>query len=270
MNKWSEQHVGKAAALRCLPVLSVLLLFTLAGCVRQQTKPEALKPPPTPPAHDEHLAAIAQQKKQITALQQQLSERDAQIVKLQLRLLEKQAEINQLSVSQEDAIQEVVRAKAKLRSRSNKAESVANMAEVAMMVKTVKRKTLTEQQAGKVKRAEQLMEMSNRALEEGNFDGAAYLAEEALNLVRPIMMQREGEQNGGTDQEQVAFASPLTLHVNSRSNVRDKPDINSRVLFLVDQGDRVKGYAYKGEWIRILDKDGNSGWIYHQLVGTEK
>ena len=72
----------------------------------------------------------------VEKLQQTLAKREDNIAKLQLRLLERDAQIKQLEErlnSQQEmldeAIQEVVRAKAKLRSLESKAEAASEMAE---------------------------------------------------------------------------------------------------------------------------------------------
>ena len=81
----------------------------------------------------------------VNKLQQTLAKRDASLAKLQLRLLERDAQIKQLeerSNSQQEmldeAIQEVVRAKAKLRSLESKAEAASEMAEAEIAIKALK------------------------------------------------------------------------------------------------------------------------------------
>jgi septal ring factor EnvC (AmiA/AmiB activator) len=78
-------------------------------------------------------------------LQQTLAKREDNIAKLQLRLLERDAQIKQLEErlnSQQEmldeAIHEVVRAKAKLRSLESKAEAASEMAEAEIAVKALK------------------------------------------------------------------------------------------------------------------------------------
>ena len=81
----------------------------------------------------------------VNTLQQTLAKRDASLAKLQLRLLERDAQIKQLEErlnSQQEmldeAIQEVVRAKAKLRTLESKAEAASEMAEAEIAIKALK------------------------------------------------------------------------------------------------------------------------------------
>jgi SH3-like domain-containing protein len=63
------------------------------------------------------------------------------------------------------------------------------------------------------------------------------------------------------------FALPLRLQTLGRSNVRDGPGTNYKVLFMLEVGSAVIAYAYADQWVRINDEGGRSGWVFYNLVG---
>jgi SH3-like domain-containing protein len=67
---------------------------------------------------------------------------------------------------------------------------------------------------------------------------------------------------------EILFAEPLSLRVLRRSNLREAPDLKSKVLTTLGKGDPVVGYSYKGEWVRVHSEQGIHGWIFQTLVGA--
>jgi septal ring factor EnvC (AmiA/AmiB activator) len=110
----------------------------------------------------------------VKKLQQTLAEREASLdtledtmAKLQIRLLERDAQIKQLEErlnSQQEmldeAIQEVVRAKAKLRSLESKAEAASEMAEAEIAVKALKAQLAGQTRNPELIKAQELLKMS--------------------------------------------------------------------------------------------------------------
>ena len=205
--------------------------------------------------------------KNTAALNEELEQRDSEVARLQLKLLEKQAEINQLVLSLQYAIQEVVRTKAKLRSHSSKAETVANLAEVKMALKSVEAGPMNEQQRRVVHQAGQMILMSNEALEAGNIDGASYLSNRAHQLIRPISVQQRDQKRSEKSGAEVVFVTPLKVNVLKRCNVRKGPGLGEDVLFKLDSGTSVKALAYAENWVQIEDENKGRGWVYFQLLG---
>jgi SH3-like domain-containing protein len=50
------------------------------------------------------------------------------------------------------------------------------------------------------------------------------------------------------------------------SNLREGPDLKSKVLTTLEKGTPLIGYSYKGQWVRVFSEDGNNGWIFQTLV----
>ncbi len=114
----------------------------------------------------------------VKKLQQTLAKREDNIAKLQLRLLERDAQIKQLEErlnSQQEmldeAIQEVVRAKAKLRSLESKAEAASGIAEAEIAVKALKAQLAGQTPNPELIKAQELLKMSAQEFKKGELRG---------------------------------------------------------------------------------------------------
>lgn len=234
----------------------LLLMIFLGGCAGLQQ----------PKSQTSESVATKQNDQAENQRELQIIELSNKNARLELKLLEKQAEINQLMMSQQNAIREVVRAKAKLRSHSSKAGAVANVIETKMALKAVKVEHLNEQQKSVLSQVNDLIMMSDKALDDGNIDGATFLSGKAHQLILTIRTQDNNYGQSGEHIETVTFLTPLTMETTKRSNVRDKPDIKSKVLFQLKSGFQVKALWYSDKWIYIEDDTNRKGWIYYQLL----
>lgn len=238
--------------------LVLALTIVLGGCVvNQPSEPEKVEP-----------VQVVSKPSGFTEsqLKQQVSELRNEVAKLELKLLEKQAEINQLQLSQQNAIREAVRTKAKLRSRSSKAEAVANMVETKMALKAIKVEQINEQEKRILKQANALIEMSDKALDEGNIDGASFLSSEARQLILNINLQKSSYDQADKGMAKIIFLTPLNMKTIKKSNVRVSPDLEGRILYKLERGQQVKALAHTDKWIHIEDSRRRKGWIYYQLL----
>ena len=186
-----------------------------------------------------------------------LIEKDALILQLEDRLLSQQRQLD-------DTIQEVVRVKAKQRSLESRAEAASEMAEAEIALKSLRVKAATSYRSELLK-AEQLLEMAATEFEDQNFGGALYLIGQAKSQIRMGSLKlHEGpeEGNGG----ELALAVPISVTVTKRSNLRDGPGREFKVLVTLDPGTLVTGYSTKGSWLRVETGEGRSGWIHLSLV----
>jgi hypothetical protein len=203
-----------------------------------------------------------------TMLQKEITDREVELMQLRLQLLQQKEEISRLSSSQSQAVQEVVRAKARLRSHAGKAEAVANMAEVRMMLQSSQKRGSTVTRKQSLKRAEQYLTMADSEFDEENYEGAAYLVGKARELIRPTGSASDVIPSATTVAE-ANFFTPIRMRVLSRSNVREKASLQARILFHVDASTQVQAIAYKGSWLKI--QTGNkTGWIYYKLVDLDR
>ncbi|MCG6945497.1 MAG: SH3 domain-containing protein [Deltaproteobacteria bacterium] len=223
----------------------------------------------------------------VKKLQQTLAERETSLetledtmAKLQLRLLERDAQIQQLEErvnSQQgmldEAILEVVRAKAKLRSLESKAEAASEMAEAEIAVKALKAQLAGQTQNPELIKAQELLKMSAQEFKRENYGGAVYLTSQAKGHIRAGQILLGAREEVAPIKRlppvkgEVFFALPLPLQVLKTSNLRAQPDLESDVITTLETGTPLIGYSYKGQWVRVTSEDGNNGWIFQTLIG---
>ena len=207
-------------------------------------------------------------------LLQSLESLEDEIAKTKLRILEKEAQIRELEDrldSQQkmldEAIQEVVRAKAKLRSLESKAEAASEMAEAEIAVKALKVQLAARGEDPEVAKAEQLLKMSVEEFKKENYGGALYLISQAKGQIKTGQMRLGDKRKLKSMEGEVLFAQPLPLQVLKNSNLREMPDLKSNILTTLEKGTPLIGYSYKDQWVRVTREDGISGWIFQTLVG---
>ena len=188
----------------------------------------------------------------------ELLEKEAQIMQLESRLMTQQR-------SMDEAVQEVVRLKAKHRSLETRAEAAAEIAEAEIALKSFHDEESTGTRP-ELAKAEALVKRAAEEFGRQNFGGALYLIEQAKNQIKlgsmepgdlPVTDNLEGEK---------PFAVPLPMVVNTKSNLREGPGQDFKVLAVLEQGTAIKGLSSKGLWIRVEGKDGLSGWLKLHLV----
>jgi uncharacterized protein YgiM (DUF1202 family) len=220
----------------CLLVLSAALLSACTG----KTLQPATQRPPTPRELEEKLA------------------------ELQLHVLEQEAQIGELQKKLEEAIQEVVRAKAKLHTLESKAETASTMAEAEIALKALKARMAG--QGSEAAQAEELLKMSAQEFEKKNYGGALYLVSQATGLIKAGEARLQSQGQIPARAGELLFAVPLSLRVLKTSNVREGPGPSFKVLFTLERGIQVVGHSYKGQWVRVEDQQGRAGWVFYGLV----
>lgn len=198
---------------------------------------------------------------------EQAAAREREIAKLRLAMLERETQITALEQKYSEAIQEVVRAKAKLRSLESKAEAASTMAEAEIALKVLTARTAGQPESPEIIQATHLLEMSGHEFTKENYGGALYLASQVKGLVQAGQGRLIGPEKMPVVSGEVLFATPIPLQAMARSNVRQGPGADYEVLFTLEKGIPLTGHSYKDDWVRIKDEDGRGGWIYQTLVG---
>lgn len=190
----------------------------------------------------------------------QLLEREAWIVQLDTRLAAQQRALD-------EAVQEVVRLKAKHRGLETRAEAAAEIAEAEIALKGFRDQETTGTRPDLAK-AEALVKRAAEELGRQNFSGALYLVEQAKAQIKlgsveagdpPVTDVLEGEK---------PFAVPIPLVVVAKSNLREGPGQDFKVLAVLEQGTEIRGLSSKGLWVRVESKEGLSGWLKLNLVAA--
>ena len=184
-------------------------------------------------------------------------------------MLERDAQIGELQEQLDGAIQEVVRAMARLQTLNSRAEAASAMAEAEIALEALSNLTGGEG-APEGDQAAHFLEMSTGEFNNQNYGGSLYLASQA----RSIALAGQARLATGGDEErrpgEVAFALPLPLQTSRRSNVRAGPGLGFRILFTLDPDAPLTGLSYTEEWVRVSDAAGRTGWIFYNLVGSRQ
>ncbi|MGH7545492.1 MAG: SH3 domain-containing protein [Gemmatimonadota bacterium] len=188
---------------------------------------------------------------------------EQRIARLELLLLEREAQVRDLQTRLDEARREVVRTMAKLQTVASRAEAASAIAEAEIAIQTW---SASPESATEIGQGRQLLQMSSAEFDRQNYGGALYLANQAKGLVRSGQGAGPGFL-GARRPGETAFAAPLPLQATSSGNVRDGPGMGFRVLFTVDRGVALTGHSLAGEWVRVSDEMGRSGWIFLTLVG---
>ncbi len=195
----------------------------------------------------------------ITQLNTKLINKDNQIEKIAGRAVTLQKKLD-------EAIQEVVRAKAKLRSLESRAETATSIAETEIALKALRVQQPDRNANPSIIQAEQLLAMSSLEFKKKNYSGALYLVNQAKDNIRKAQMRAEGEKTTDTLLGEVPFAKPLNLRVTKKSNVRQGPGLYFKVVAIVRPSTPLTGYSFKGQWLRVKGENGVGGWIFQDLV----
>jgi predicted S18 family serine protease len=235
----------------------------VVGCLLAGCAWTAWERPDNTNSEEKLKEALARQ----TTVNQELEEKFA---KLQLLLLEKEAQGKEFNKKLDEATLEVVRTKAKLRSLESKAEAASTLAEGEIALKTLKTNVVGLEKDSEIVQAEQLLKASNLELEKENYGGALYLATRAKVIIKEVQERSRDREKTPMIRGEVSFVMPLQLRLVSSGKVREGPGLDSKVLFSLPEGSPILGYSYRGQWVRVKDKDGRGGWIYYSLVAGDK
>lgn len=244
-----------------ISALAVLLLVSSLACF---TTRAGRNKPPEPAELRQELAqrdsALQELQAEKSLQELQVLEREAMIKQLEERLLSQQLLLD-------DAIQEVVRAKAKQRSLESRAEAASELAEAEIALKSFRTKAAGSNRP-ELASAGQLLTMATQEFRDQNFGGTLYLVTQAKAQIKiGALRVGEAKRAGGLEGE-VPFAIPLHLKVNARSNLREGPGEGFDILVTLDEGTALTGYSARGLWLRVKSNDGWNGWIHRSLVSS--
>ena len=114
--------------------------------------------------------------------------------------------------------------------------------------------------------ATKLLKQSGAEFNKQNYAGSLYLATQTKRLASAAKGRLSGIGKGARPGEST-FTAPVRLQTVRRSNVREGPGTNFKVLFTVEAGSSVTGYSYTDNWIRVTAENGRAGWVMRNLVG---
>jgi hypothetical protein len=260
-------------------ILAIAAALTASCLTKAPPKPAPPTPPPEPTVEVDPCAdLVAQQKRleeSVASLDAEKRALEGQATGLKLQLLEKEAGARELEERQravetklDEAIQEVVRAKSKLRSLETRAEAASNLAEAEIALKAIEAQGKGGGADRDLSQAKQLLKRSAEEFKNENYGGALYLANQAKGLLRP------GEARPATREKLTAvagespFEAPMPLRLTKDGNLREGPGLEFKVLATLPSGTRLVGLSRKDQWVRVRDEKGVAGWVFEALVSA--
>lgn len=268
---------------RPAPIQTLILVVAAgltASCLtKAPQKPAPPAPPPEPTVKvDPCEEIVAQQKRleeSVASLDADKRALEGQVTGLKLQLLEKEAGARELEERQraveaklDEAIQQVVRAKSKLRSLETRAEAASNMAEAEIALKAIEAQAKGGGADRDLSQAKQLLKTSAEEFKSENYGGALYLANQAKGLLRT------GEVRPATREKLTAvagespFEAPMPLELTRDSNLREGPGLEFKVVATLPSGTKLVGLSRKDQWVRVRDEKGVAGWVFKALVSA--
>jgi hypothetical protein len=226
----------------------------LAACA--QSSPA---PPPGPAGVD---TLVVVDTLRIETEAQVNAELEDRVASLQIQVLERDVQLEELQRQLDATRLELVRNMARLQTQASRAEAASGMSEAEIALATLQRapggSSLPELQ-----RAEELFAESTTEFENDNYGGALYLATEVRTAVRSGQARLGG---GSLRDGETLFAVPVPLQTTGRSNVRAGPGLDYEVVFTADAAAPLTGQSRTSQWVRVVDRQGLEGWIFHTLV----
>jgi uncharacterized coiled-coil protein SlyX len=211
------------------------------------------------PARRPQPAATAAQPRETVTVTVRDPELERRVTQVELQLLEREAQVAELQARLDEARREVVRAMAKLQTLATRAEAASAMGEAEVALRGARPEAGPD-----VAQARQLLQMSAGEFDRQNYGGALYLATQAKALAGT----RRGAMDGGATSGlgETPFMRPIPLQCTAQSNVREGPGTTFRIVYTVERGALLVAYSYAGEWLRVNDDAGRSGWVHLSLV----
>jgi multidrug efflux pump subunit AcrA (membrane-fusion protein) len=261
-------------------LIMVVAVGLIASCVTNAPpKPARPAPVPEPTAEIDPCAELLTQQKtleeNVANLDGEKRALEAQVTGLKLQLLEEQAGARELEERQrqleaklDEAIQEVVRAKSKLRSVETRAEAASNLAEAEIALKAIEAQAKGDGANRGLPQARQLLKRSAEEFKKENYGGALYLADQAKGLLRSGETRAANRERLAVVEGESPFEAPMPLRLTKDGNLREGPGLEFKVLATLPSGTRLVGLSRKDQWVRVRDEKGVAGWVFKALVAA--
>lgn len=266
------------ATISALVMLALGAVFA-ASCLSSGTKKPAAAATPAPAlkVRPEPCAGMAAEQKRleesVASLNAEKRTLEDQVTLLKLQMLEKETRAKELAEREsaldeklDEAIQEVVRTKSKLRSLDSRAEAASNLAEAEIALKSMEAQAKGAGGDRDLSQAKQLLKRSAEEFKNENYGGALYLANQAKSHLRTGEVRPTSRDNLSAGAGESPFETPLPLEFTRDGNVREGPGLEFKVVATLPKGSKVVGYSRKDRWLRVRGDKGVTGWVFQPLV----
>ena len=188
-----------------------------------------------------------------------------QIEELELQLLERDMQLGSLEEKLDDARGAIVRAMARAPAVASRAEAASAIAEAEIELESLAARDGASGMP-EIDQARDLLELGKAAHVAENYGGARYFGNQARSLARSGGIRLDKTRSGARRDGEALFALPLPLRATSRSNIREGPGLNFKILYTVEIDTPLLGYSYVDQWIWVVGDEQRSGWIFRTLA----
>lgn len=194
-----------------------------------------------------------------------LADQQTLIADLQLGLLQKHARINELLIRNKQLVSEFVRYNVEMKGQDSKVEAVRLLAEAAAIIEMARQEHDDQRGQRFIATAEKYLQNGDNELQSNNFEGASYLAYQAIDIVKSL--DQEGEEvEQVKESEEITFVLHLPMKVLRDSNIRAEPNNKAEILQIEKKGELVNAIGLKGQWVKVDDQEYGLGWIHYSLL----
>ncbi len=264
-------------------VMLALAAVSAASCLSSAPKKPApaSTPAPAPEVKPDPCAGIAAEQKRLeeslASLNAEKRTLEDQVTSLKLQMLEKETRAKELGEREsaldaklDEAIQEVVRTKSKLRSLESRAEAASNLAEAEIALKTMEAQAKGGGGDRDLSQAKQLLKRSAEEFKNENYGGALYLANQAKSHLRTGEVRPTSRDKLNPVPGESPFEAPVPLELTRDGNLREGPGLKFKVVATLPKGSKIVGYSRKDRWLRVRDEKGVTGWVFQSLVSDRQ
>lgn len=268
----AEFRVGFDSGGRRALALPVAILLA-AGCASKASAPRTPAPPadglskPSTNAAADRLGRTLEQcrtglestRAENTRLREQVRIAQQESAAAEERFVALQREMDR-------ALDDVLASKASLRGVNNRALAISRIAEVRVQMQSAVGHDQPEA-AARLRGGEALLARADRALTEGNYGGAAYLADRAGELIRQArtvaeVAARQPAETAGL----IPIVPARTVEVAVNANLRRGPGVDRPRVGTAKPGERLLAVGRLGEWFEIAREGGGTAWIHRTTI----
>ena len=236
-----------------------------SGCASKASAPA----PPKPPAPEVSKHAAANEAAERMGQDLERARADNARLREQLKAAQQEAAIAQkqreaLRRDMQRALEEVLASKAS-GGVQNRALAISRIAEVRVQMQSMSAHQEPEV-AARLRLAKDLLARADKTLEEGNYGGASYLADQAGEVVQyaRTVVAVAGQQTEET-KGLVAIVPPRTIEVAVAANLREGPNPGRRRVAGAQPGAQLVAVARLGEWFEVKTETGTA-WIHRATL----
>jgi hypothetical protein len=254
-------------------VVALVVVLLGAGCASKASTARPPSPPPEETPKEENKDATDVLARELEQSRAELESARAEIARMheQVKIAQQEAagaeeRYEALRQEMDRALEEVLASKASLRGMNNRALAISRIAEVRVQMQSARGRGVPEV-ATRLRAAEALLARADRTLNEGNYGGAAYLADRAGELIRQARTVAEmAAKHTGETARLIPIVPPRTLEVLVTANLRSGPDTARTRVGRVAPGTRLQAVGRLGEWLEVQTDGGRTAWIHRTTV----